>query len=70
VTELAQSGGVVLEQGEALEWVDLAGGEWVAPGQAQVRQENVCVQDAERRLPTESEFPVTLRIALSAGQEW
>jgi len=70
VTELAQPGGVVLEQGEAPEWVELAEGEWVAQEPVQVRGESVCVQSAERRLPMKSEHPVTLRNAPNAEQRW
>jgi hypothetical protein len=70
VTELAQPGGVVQEQGEAPEWVELAEGEWVAPGQAQVLQEIACVQSAERRLLMKSEHPVILRNAPNAEQRW
>jgi hypothetical protein len=55
---------------EVPEWAELAEGEREAPGQAQVLEENACVQSAERRLPMKLEFLVTLRIALSAGQRW
>jgi hypothetical protein len=70
VTEQGQSVGVDQVPAEAAEWAELAEGEWEAPGLAQVQEENACVQSAERRLPMKSEFLVTLRIALSAGQRW
>jgi hypothetical protein len=68
--ELAQPGGVVLEQVEALEWVEVDEGEWVVPGQAQVLKENACVRSAERRLPMKSEHPVILRNAPNVEQRW
>jgi hypothetical protein len=60
VTEQAHPGGAVLEQGGAQEWVDLVGEEWVVPEPGQARQENVCVQNAERLLLMKLEHPVTL----------
>jgi hypothetical protein len=59
VTELAQFGGVVRGPAEAPEWVELAKGEWVAQEPAQVREENVHVQNVERLLLMKSEHPVT-----------
>ena len=70
VTEQAHPGGVVQEQAEVQEWVDLVGEEWAAPEQVQVRQENACVQNAERLLLMKSEFPVTIRIAPNVVQRW
>ena len=70
MTELAQPGGVVRVPVEVAEWVELAEGEWVAPGQAQVLQEIACVQNAEQRLPMKSEHPVILRNAPNAEQRW
>jgi hypothetical protein len=64
VTELVQ------EQAEVREWVYLVGEEWVAQEQEQVRQENVCVQNAERLLLMKWESPVTKRIAPSVEQRW
>ena len=49
-----------LEGAEVLEWVDLAGEEWVAPGQVQALSENACAQNVERLLLMKSEHPVTL----------
>ena len=60
MTELVHPGGVVQEQGEAQEWVDLVREEWVAPEQVQALEENACVQNAERLLLMKSEHPVTL----------
>ena len=60
MTEQAHPGEAVLEQAEAQEWVDFVGEEWVVPEPVQVRQENVCVQNAERLLLMKSEHPVTL----------
>jgi hypothetical protein len=48
------------EGAEALEWVDLAREEWVAPGQVWAMGENACVQNAERLLLMKSEHPATL----------
>ena len=61
---------VVQEQAEVQEWVDLGEEEWVVPRQAQVLEENACVQSAERRLPMKSAFPVLTRVAPSAEQRW
>ena len=60
---------VVQEQAEGREWVDLVGEEWVAQEQEQVRQENVCVQNAERLLLMKWESPVPTRIAQNAAQK-
>jgi hypothetical protein len=70
VTEQAQPGGVVRVPVEVPEWVELAEGEWVAPGLVQVRGENVCVQNAERLLLMKSEHPATLRNAPNAVHRW
>jgi hypothetical protein len=70
VTELAQPGGVVQVPVGVAEWVELAEGEWMAQEPVQVRGESVCVQSAERLLPTKSEHPVTLRNAPNAEQRW
>ena len=40
--------------------MELAEGEWMAPEQVQVRQENVCVQNAERLLLMKQERHATL----------
>jgi hypothetical protein len=61
---------VVQEQAEVQEWVDLVGEGWAAPEPVQVRQENVCVQNAERLLLMKWESPVTKRIAPSVEQRW
>ena len=61
---------VVQEQAEVQEWVDLVGEGWAAPEPVQVRQENVCVQNAERLLFMKWESPVTKRIAPSVEQRW
>ena len=70
MTELVHPGGVVQEQAQVLEWVDLAGEGWAAPEPVQVRQENVCVQNAERLLLMKWESPVPTRIAPSVEQRW
>ena len=56
----ALPGEVVQEQVEVQEWVDLAGEGWAAREQVQALEESVCVQNAERLLPTKSEHPATL----------
>ena len=53
-------GAVVQEQVEVQEWVGLGWDEWAAPEPVQVRQENVCVQNAERLLLMKSEHLATL----------
>jgi len=60
VTELARREALVQEQAEVQEWVDLVGEEWAAPEPVQVRQENVCVQNAERLLLMKQERRATL----------
>lgn len=70
MTGLAQPEGVVQVPVEVAEWVELAEGEWVAQEPAQVREESVCVQNAERRLLMKSEHPATLRNALNAVHRW
>jgi hypothetical protein len=60
VTEQAHPGEVVQEQAEVQEWVDLVREEWAVQEPVQVRQENACVQNAERLLLTKLEHPVTL----------
>jgi hypothetical protein len=52
--------GVVQEQVEVQEWVDLVGEKWVAPDQVQDPEENACVQSAERLLLMKLEHPVIL----------
>ena len=63
-------GVAVLVGAEVLEWVDLVREGWAAPEPVQVRQENVCVQNAERLLLMKSEHPVTLRNAPNAVHRW
>ena len=53
-------GGVVQEQAEVQEWVELEGEEWVVPERVQDQEENVCVQNVERLLLMKLEHPVTL----------
>ncbi|OGP89104.1 MAG: hypothetical protein A2156_11635 [Deltaproteobacteria bacterium RBG_16_48_10] len=60
MTELARREALVQEQAEVQEWVDLVGEEWAAPEPVQVRQENVCVQNAERLLLMKQERRATL----------
>ena len=68
--ELALPGEVVQEQAEVQEWVDLVEEGWAAPEPVQVRQENVCVRNAELSHLMRLEFPVTKRIVLNVGQRW
>jgi hypothetical protein len=70
VTEQARREALVQEQAEVQEWGDLVGEEWAAPEPVQVRQENVCVQNAELSHLMRLEFPVTKRIVLNVGQRW
>ena len=70
MTEQVHREEVVRGRVEVQEWVDLVGEEWAAPEPVQVRQENVCVQNAERLLLMKSERPVTRKIARNAGQKW
>jgi hypothetical protein len=58
--EKVHPGEVAQGQEEVPEWVDFAGEEWAAPELVQAPEENVCVQNAERRLRMKSEHPATL----------
>jgi hypothetical protein len=57
--ELVRPQGVVKEQVEVLEWVDLVEEEWVVPEQVQVLAENACVRNAEQLLITKQERHAT-----------
>ena len=70
MTELAQPGGVVLEQGEAPEWVELVEGEWVAQEPVQVWQGSVFVPNAELSQLMRLEFLALLSNAPNVGQRW
>ena len=70
MTELAQPGRVVLEQGEAPEWVELAGEERVAPEQVQAQWGSVFVPNAELSHLMRLEFLALLSNAPNAEQRW
>jgi hypothetical protein len=60
VTELAHPGGVVQEQAEVQEWVDLVREGWVVPEPVQDPEENACARNAERLLLMKQERRATL----------
>ena len=60
MTELVHPGGVVQEQAEVPEWVDLEGEGWAAPEQVQAQQGNVYVLNAARLFLMKQERRATL----------
>lgn len=68
--ELVHFGGVVQEQGEAQEWVDLVGEEWAAPERVQVRMENACVQNAGLSVLMRPESHASIRAAQNVERGW
>jgi hypothetical protein len=70
VTELVHPGGVVQEQAEVQEWVELGEEEWAAPEPVQVRMENALVLNAERVSLMKWGCPVIIGNAQNAGQKW
>jgi len=62
-------GGVVQEQEEVQEWVDLVEEGWAAPEPVQVRQENVCVQNVELLYLMKPESLVPTRSVQNAAQK-
>ena len=70
MTEQVHRGEVVQEQEGVQEWVGHEREEWGAPEQVQVRQENVCVQNAERLLLMRLECLVHIRTARNVVRRW
>ena len=70
MTEPVLPGAAVLVPEEVEERVVQEREEWVAPEQARVQKENVCVQNAEPPLLMRSERPVILRNVPNAAQQW
>jgi len=70
VTEPVHPGGVVQEQAEVPEWVDLVREEWVAPEQVQAQQGSVLVPNAELSHLMNLEFLAFLSNVPNVGQRW
>jgi hypothetical protein len=68
--EKALLGEVVRVQGGVQGRVELAEGEWAAPGQGQGQQENASVRNAARLYLMRLEFPVTIGSAPNVEKRW
>jgi len=69
VTELVHPGGVVQEQAEGREWVDLAGEEWAAREPVQALRENACALNVELLYLMKPESLVPTRSVQNAAQK-
>jgi hypothetical protein len=68
--EQAHSGGVVQEQAEVQEWVDLAGEGWEDREPVRALRENASVLSVGLRFPMRSGFPVTTKTVQNVVQRW